>query len=153
VSTWDKKINAGRFKVLRNFNDEAVLDKETGLVWERQPSSRAVPWTNARLVCAQKGVGGRGGWRLPSFYELASLVDPTVRLNPQLPAGHPFLEVQASNYWTESQVADEPGFVLVVNFQFIIANAGQVQVNDANIAGAAKYAWAVRGPCAGPNSY
>jgi hypothetical protein len=32
AASWDTKITgAGRFKVLSQFNDEAVLDKETGL--------------------------------------------------------------------------------------------------------------------------
>jgi hypothetical protein len=153
VSAWDTKINTGRFKVLQDFNNEAVLDKETGLVWEKQPSNNALAWPNARLFCAQKGVGGRGGWRLPSFYELASLIDPAVQVGPQLPSGHPFLQVQAAPYWTDTQFAEEPGFVLVVDFQFVIATAGQIRVNDANSAGSPKFAWAVRGPFAGPNSY
>ena len=139
--------------MLPKFNNDAIVDKETGLVWERQPSNLTFQWSNARLLCAQKGVGGRGGWRLPAFYELASLVDPAVQAGPQLPPGHPFLQVQASSYWTDTQFADEPGFVLVVDFQFIPASAGEIGVADANIAGAPKYAWAVRGPCAGPSSY
>ena len=33
VQPWDKQIsNNGRFKVLAQFGDEAVLDQETGLV-------------------------------------------------------------------------------------------------------------------------
>jgi len=33
MSTWDKRINnvAQRFRVLNAFNNEAVLDRETGL--------------------------------------------------------------------------------------------------------------------------
>lgn len=153
VSTWDIKIANGRFKLLQDFNNEAVLDRETGLVWEKQPSNQTLQWSNARLFCAQKGIGGRGGWRLPAFYELASLVDPAVHAGPQLPAGHPFVQVQAADYWTDTLFADEPGFVLIVNFQFISATAGQIGVNDANIAGAPKYAWAVRGGSACTNSY
>jgi len=153
MSAWDTKINAGRFQVLQDFNNEAVLDKETELVWERQPSNNTFQWPNARLICAQKGVGGRGGWRLPSFYELASLVDPAVQVGPQLPAGHPFLQVQAANYWTDTEFADQAGFVLIVDFQFNVATPGQIRVHDASIGGVAKHAWAVRGPCAGPHSY
>jgi len=61
MSSWDKKIANGRFQLLQDFNNEAVLDQETGLVWERQPSNQNVAWSNARLACAQKSVGGRGG--------------------------------------------------------------------------------------------
>ena len=28
--------------------DKAVLDRETGLVWERQPSNQTFAWPNAR---------------------------------------------------------------------------------------------------------
>src|SRR4030095_1330601 len=110
-----------RFRVLNAFNNEAVLDRETGLVWERSPSTQTLAWPNARLFCAQKAVGGRGGWRLPAFNELASLVDPTVT-NPgvlRLPAGHPFLNVQAAAYWSATVFANQPGFTIAVDFFFV----------------------------------
>jgi hypothetical protein len=93
----DRRSNNARrrFKLLSDFKDKAVLDRETGLVWERQPSNQTFAWPNARLHCAQKAVGERGGWRLPAFNELASLVDPAIT-DPAVPrvlAGHPFLNV------------------------------------------------------------
>src|SRR5687768_1954846 len=98
MTTWNRRIDnvTRRFRVLNEFNGEAILDRETGLVWERRPSAQTVAWPNARLLCAQKSVGGRGGWRLPAFNELASLIDPTVTnpALPRLPTGHPFLDVQ-----------------------------------------------------------
>ena len=42
--------------------DKAVLDRETGLVWERQPSNQTFAWPNARLHCAQKAV--KETWRI-----------------------------------------------------------------------------------------
>ena len=35
IQSWDKQLGGGRFKVLAQFNNEAVLDQETGLVWEQ----------------------------------------------------------------------------------------------------------------------
>lgn len=154
--SWDRRIDKAqrRFKLLNEFNAEAVLDKETGLVWERSPSKNVVAWPNARLMCAQKAVGGRGGWRLPTFNELASLVDPTVKdpTVPRLPAGHPFLDVQAASYWSATTFADEPGFALIVKFVFVAGSDAPIGVNDAN-SGGQFHVWAVRGGSPGPDNY
>jgi hypothetical protein len=65
--------------------DAAVLDRETGLVWERVPSATAQARWNAAHggVCATLFLGGRLGWRVPAEEELASLFGSTR-------AGHPF---------------------------------------------------------------
>jgi hypothetical protein len=155
--SWDRRIDNAkrRFKLLNEFNTEAVLDKETGLVWERSPSKKAVAWPNARLICAQKAVGGRGGWRLPAFNELASLVDPAVTdpSVPRLTAGHPFLDVQPAAYWSSTVFADEPGFALIVNFAFVSGSDAPIGVGDANASGGLFHVWAVRGGSSGPDSY
>jgi hypothetical protein len=66
LKSWDDKI-AGtlRWKILAEFNNEAVLDKETQIVWERSPDTTFLAWTAARTACSVKNVGGRKGWRLP----------------------------------------------------------------------------------------
>jgi len=72
------------------FNNEAVRDDETGLVWERAPNVTPTRyWSDARQICLDKTVGGRRGWRLLSVHELASLLGDT-QINPALPGGHPF---------------------------------------------------------------
>ena len=40
-----------------------VLDRETGLVWQRTPSSGTSDWAAARLACRHATTGGRRGWR------------------------------------------------------------------------------------------
>jgi hypothetical protein len=153
---WDRKIKSAkqRFKVLTVFNSEAVLDRETGLVWERTPSVEAMAWPNARLFCAQKSVGGRGGWRLPAFSELASLIDTSVLASEtiRLPRGHPFLDVQLTAYWSATSVAAEPGFAFIVNF-FVPVGGTPTVVTDANTGGTSCPAWAVRGGSPGPATY
>ncbi len=155
--SWDRRIDSAprRFKLLSDFNDKAVLDRETGLVWEREPAKKTVAWPNARLICAQKAVGNRGGWRLPAFNELASLVDPAVTdpALPRIPAGHRFLNVQPGMYWTATLFAEEPGFALAVNFGFVAGSDAPIGVTDANIAGGLYYAWAVRGSSPALSSY
>ena len=106
---WDQVLPAAqRFVILPAFNSDAVLDKETGLVWEKSPQTTAVSSSSVRLTCANKGVGGRKGWRLPSLTELASLVDPSVASpGPTLPSGHPFVAVQSAVYWSETRVDED----------------------------------------------
>lgn len=115
---WDQALPvAQRFVILMAFNSDAVLDKETGLVWERSPQTTAVSSSNVRLTCANKAVGGRKGWRLPSVTELASLVDPSVASpGPTLSSGHPFLNVQSTNYWSASAHAENPALMWGVGF-------------------------------------
>ena len=100
---WDRKMaSANRFVVLTNWASAAVLDKETGLVWEQSPSAiNNFTWSNARFHCTDLTTGGRKGWRLPLVQELASLVDPSVTPGPTLPAGHPFVLAPIVNvHWT-----------------------------------------------------
>jgi len=117
LESWDNKIpNAGtRFKVLSEFGGQAVLDKETGLVWEQSPSTGTLNWNDARFQCTSLTTGGRKGWRLPSVHELTSLIDPSVT-NPALPSGHPFLNVQSSYYWSATTIADRSTFAWAVHF-------------------------------------
>jgi hypothetical protein len=112
LKSWDTVINKpSRFKVLTAFNSEAVLDKETGLVWQRDAGAASVGgcinpfhWAGAVNCCSSATIGGRGGWRLPTMTELFSLVDVT-QSNPALPLGHPFTNVQNTYYWTSSEQA------------------------------------------------
>jgi|KBSMisStandDraft_5_1062788.scaffolds.fasta_scaffold01631_10 hypothetical protein len=111
-----------RFIVLTNFNSEAVLDRETGLVWERSPSE-----INERADfnrCGDKVIGGREGWRLPNLQELRSLIDPS-RTFPSLPDGHPFLNIHFhvpdpggafDLYWSSTDDSLNPGLIRLVNF-------------------------------------
>ena len=137
--SWDKALPASqRFVVLAAFNSDAVLDKETGLVWEKSPQSAAVSSSNARLACANKAIGGRKGWRLPALPELASLVDPSVASpGPTLPPGHPFLAVQSANYWSASAHADNATLVWGVGFSNGVA-LGVSKAFDQRV-------WCVRG--------
>jgi hypothetical protein len=87
--------------VLNQFDGEAVLDKETGLVWETSPDIGTFTWSEAQQRCNTLDTGGRMGWRLPTLQELETLVDPS-QSNPALPLGHPFSNVQSAYYWSST---------------------------------------------------
>ena len=92
--------NSSRFQCVMN-NNEAVLDKETGLVWERLPDRGTnMTWAQAMDGCQDFGLGDRKGWRLATVEELTSLLDLTT-IAPALPSGHPFDAFPSDNgYWT-----------------------------------------------------
>jgi hypothetical protein len=116
TQNWGKKLpTTSRFTVLSAFGDAAVRDDETGLVWEKTLETNELSWTDARAACADKDVGGRKGWRLPSISELASLLDPSIRTGPTLPLGHPFTNVQ-DVYWSATSVTDNTKSAWLVFF-------------------------------------
>lgn len=131
---WDQNLPADqRFVVLGAFANAAVLDKETGLVWEQSPRMTTHTWSQARTQCTSRMIGNRMGWRLPSVHELASLVDTSVAFpGPTLPAGHPFTNVNGINYWSATTNAENPA-----NAWGVIFNTGGAADNVK--AGATKY--------------
>src|SRR6185503_17367616 len=68
AQSWSTQNNdPKRFKVLGQFNNEAVLDNETGLVWERSPSTAKYAWNtwlSAHIWCNTRTIGGRFGWKV-----------------------------------------------------------------------------------------
>lgn len=71
-----------------NVTPKAVLDRGTGLVWERSPSSSVYSWYDALQSCYTKSAGNRLGWRPPSVAEMQSLFDVSA---DALPDNHPFI--------------------------------------------------------------
>jgi hypothetical protein len=133
--SWSQKLPAAeRFVIV--LDGAAVLDKETGLVWEKSPDTTERDWDAAIRYCYKKNVGGRRGWRLPTIEELASLI-VTTQSNPTLPNGHPFLNVQSNFYW--SSTTDVASTDL----------AWYVYLGNGNMASTIKttshYVWPVRG--------
>jgi hypothetical protein len=135
---WDQSLPAStRFVVLTNWGSQAVLDKETGLVWERAPAIQLI-WAEARRACTALTTGGRKGWRLPSILELMSLIDPSAASpGPKLPLGHPFTNISPSGYWSAMMDAD------------VSSNAWNVDFGNGNVGSFSKgngfLSWCVRG--------
>lgn len=131
--SWHQVLPAAqRFTLV--MNNEAVLDKETGLVWEKSPGSNTLPWGNFS-ACYLKTLGGRKGWRTPTVEELASLIDPSMT-SPALPVGHPFTNVQTGYYWS-STTSTSTTYAGVVSLY-----TGDISIE---LKTASKYNWCVRG--------
>ena len=106
TQNWDKKLPAddgdacdsSRFTCV--LDGQAVRDNETGIVWKRVVTAERFEWGAAIEHCAQQEVADRFGWHLPTFEQLASLLDNTATGPVALPDGHPFVGVQPSNFWS-----------------------------------------------------
>jgi hypothetical protein len=119
----------------------AVLDNNTGLVWEKLPSG-STNWADARLQCLQKAVpavGGTRGWRLPSVVELASMIDasPGAPLVPVVFEGVPLV-----SYWSATTNATSTTSILTVDFgdRGLVGSASKTSTSTI-----LPY-WCVRGP-------
>jgi Protein of unknown function (DUF1566) len=116
LPAWDQKLPASTRFVPVLFQEfcaaiceqiaAGILDRETGLVWERIPSSSQRTFWLADSSCTHKLRGGRAGWRLPTVDELTSLVEQAPNsVGATLPPGHPFLNVGEAFYWTSSRLS------------------------------------------------
>ena len=148
--SWSQKLlasdgtpcNSSRFRCV--LDDEAVLDLETGLVWERLPPGTQVPWQQAINSCANRELGGRKGWRLTTQPELNSLIDRT-QSNPALPSGHPFQSVQNASYWTATSVATNDGSGSTSAHQLALSSGNGFGLSKTT----AIFTWCVRGATGG----
>ena len=120
----------------------AVLDKETGLTWERVPeviANNNGSFQTGRTACHKKAIGGRVGWRLPTLDELASLVDRTQQ-GPALAPGHPFLLPQAPTYfWTTTGDVENATSLYILDMRDGVSTLVQKSQS------APLVAWCVRG--------
>lgn len=152
-STWGAILEpTARYQVLANFNGEAVLDRETGLIWERCPDVLTKvtfydlnsPTRSAISACNSKVVGGRLGWRLPTSAELGSLGDPTD--DPVLPHLAPFcvnnfqntMGGPAPSFWTTTAVPQS-------DFMYAVSADSGKPTTLANATSASQPIWCVRG--------
>ena len=123
-----------------DLGDGTVRDNLTGLEWIRAPQAlfgnlSAMNWNVAVNFCNNLVYAGHFDWRVPSHKELISLVDYGA-YNPILPAGHPFVGIQSSFYWSGTSSAVNAGY------------AWGVDIGDGRVYGNVKastfYVWPVR---------
>lgn len=131
VSTsWSRALPAAdRFEVLAAFNNEAVLDRNTGLVWQRTPDNLGRPVFSASYYCLDANIGGQKGWRLPNITELTSLIDPSVTTEPTLPVGSPFQFNRHVFFWSGTMREGFTDLVWSVNFRLGLVDDAEFALN------------------------
>jgi len=93
-----------------------VVDRITGLMWQRRLSNTFVSWQKAQLQCASLSLAGYSDWRLPSRIELVTLLD-TTHTQPSIDTDA-FPATPTDWFWTSSRAADDPNSAWYVYFYF-----------------------------------
>jgi len=98
----------------------AVLDHETGLVWQKVVNNALWTWAGAINQCNYVNTGERWGWHLPTVEQLESLIyrRTSGEVVPKLPYGHPFIDVlvDGTPYWTATTYTGAPWSAYVLSF-------------------------------------
>ena len=114
----DGELQAGAAFTAQRFTDNnngTVTDNMTG-VWLKDANPFGFrTWEEALTLCNNLESGNfglsdssePGLWRLPNIREAESLVDYN-NAGPCLPAGHPFVNLRPSSYWTSTSVNSAP---------------------------------------------
>jgi hypothetical protein len=107
---------------------DAVVDRVTGLMWQRNLDGKSYRWSEAAAYCGCLGLGGVDDWRLPTRIELVSIVDFT-QANPAIDK-NAFPSTPGDYFWTSSAVAG--GSPTAWYVYFFDGNTHNMDVTKAN---------------------
>lgn len=153
--SWDQQLpSATRFVVLSNWANQAVLDRETGLVWQMTLTAPAA-YDQASYACMASVAGGRMGWRVPTTQELLRTLSSGMGVSSSgiyaalviADSPFPFLSNYATPYtlWASnrSNLSEWPQWAITLQEDRRL-NAAMWKSNLPNAA------WCVQSPASGP---
>ena len=127
--------------------NNTVTDNRTGLMWAQDANlpNSGLGHTPSSSYCLNLELGGANDWRLPTIYELSTLVD-YLQSDPALPVGHPFRNVQ-SFYWSNSEGIGVSGvtFQLSGYYYVLLTIDGAVTRSYQDEGNEDYFTWPVRG--------
>jgi len=87
-------------------NNQTVLDQHTGLVWIESDVDIQRTWQGAVSYCNELVFAGQTDWRLPTKFELESIVD----YGRSFPALNKVFTCQHSFYWSATPHLHNPSY-------------------------------------------
>lgn len=86
--------------------NQTVTDQKSGLIWMKSDDGTARIWQGAGEYCNGLVFAGQDDWRLPTKFELDSIVD----YGRSYPAMNPVFSCQSSFYWSAVSYTDDPAY-------------------------------------------
>jgi hypothetical protein len=101
---------------LLNAQDGITYDSSSGLLWQdnKQVSKKLFTYEQAEQFCANLVIGEYSDFRVPSIYELQSIVDYRFH-NPALLKG--FKHSASNDYWSATPYAYRKGDYWTIDFK------------------------------------
>ena len=106
-----------------------VKDNTSGLTWQRAHSASTLSWDAANTYCATLVLGGfANGWRLPTKFELETIVDWQLK-NPAIDLDA-FPNTKPETFWTSTVSASSGANYWSVSFYSGYTNAPSSSTNS-----------------------
>lgn len=85
-----------------NNGDGTLTDTLTGLVWEQSPDTTQKNWAAALTYANDSTLAGYDDWRLPNYYELATMLNAGEETLSTWLNANGFSNVGTGGYWTNT---------------------------------------------------
>jgi hypothetical protein len=89
-------------------NSDVVIDRTTGLMWQKKPDGVERNWKDAELYCQKLSLGGYSDWRLPNESVLMKMIKNKMMFSSSL----------RNNYYWSSTVSNPTSWATYVNFGY-----------------------------------
>jgi hypothetical protein len=126
--------HARSYEITGAADSEIVLDRVTGLKWQRAVDDATYTQAEAVAHCDGLALGGYTDWRLPSRIELVTLVDYSVASPAPTIDLAAFPSTPAEWFWTASPVAGSPLNGWRVSFDGGAADGGGDRLSGSDLA-------------------
>lgn len=90
----------------RKNDNQTVTDLHTGLTWVESDADIQRTWEDAISYCQELDFAGTNDWRLPTKFELESIVD----YSRSYPAMNPVFSCESSFYWSTTPHMPNPAY-------------------------------------------
>ena len=89
-------------------NRDVVIDRTSGLMWQKKPDGIERNWKDAELYCQKLSLGGYSDWRLPNESVLMKMIKNKMMFASSL----------RNNYFWSSTVSNPTSWATYVNFGY-----------------------------------